>query len=332
MGNEKKKEFDKVLEYVSPEVSSILRRLPDNYRDRIEEIRLRNGKPLMVCYEDKDYLITEKGTISKDDKERFYVTKEHIYKTFQLISSYSIYAFEEEMKSGFITLKGGHRIGIAGKVIYGQDGIETIKNISSLNIRIAKEKIGVSNKVMKHIIKYPNSIYHTLIVSPPKCGKTTLLRDIIRNISNGMPELGFKGLKVGVVDERSELAGMYNSCPQNNMGIRTDVLDGCYKKDGIQILIRAMSPDVIATDELGAATDISVINEALKVGVKLISTVHGDSWDDLLTRNNLRQLIEERIFERIIFLDNSMGIGTIKDIVDGHTFKTVLGKGGYKCL
>ncbi len=332
MGKEKKIEFDKVLEYISPEVSSILIKLPENFKNRIEEIRFRNENPLMVCYEDKDFLITEKGTICEDNRRSFIISKEHIYKTFQLISSYSIYAFEEEMKSGFITLKGGHRVGIVGKVVYGQDGIETIKNISSLNLRIAKEKIGVSNKVMKHIIKYPNSIYHTLIVSPPKCGKTTLLRDIIRNISNGMPGMGFKGLKVGVVDERSELAGMYDGTPQNNIGIRTDVLDGCYKKDGIQILTRAMSPDVIATDELGASTDIIVINEALKVGVKLIATVHGDNWDDLLTRNNLRQLIEERIFERIIFLDNSMGIGTIKDIVDGYTFKTVLREEGYKCL
>lgn len=324
MKKEKKSEFNNVLEYLTPEVSNILKDLSKDIKDKIEEIRLRNGMPLMICYENKDFFVTKKGTISRKKEKSFIIEKEHINKTFHLISSYSVYAFEEEIKGGFITLKGGHRVGIAGKIVYGEIGIETIKDISSLNIRIAKEKIGVSNKIMDHIIKYPNSIYHTLIVSPPKCGKTTLLRDIIRNISNGIPEIDFKGLKVGVVDERSELAGMYNGVPQNDIGIRTDVLDGCYKEEGIRILLRAMSPDIIATDELGAATDILVINEALKVGVKLIATVHGDSWDDLLTRNNLRQLIEERIFERIIFLDNSQGIGTVKDIVDGYTFKTVL--------
>ncbi len=329
MTNEKKKKFERVLYYITPEISSILDKLPSNFKDKIEEIRMRNKMPLMVCYEDKDFIVTEKGTISEKNERAFIVNGEHIHKTFQLMSSYSVYAFEEEMKSGFITLKGGHRVGIAGKIVYGESGIEIIRNISSLNIRIAKEKIGVSNKIIGHIIKYPNSIYHTLIVSPPKCGKTTLLRDIIRNISNGISEMNFKGLKVGVVDERSELAGMYNCCPQNNIGIRTDVLDGCYKKDGIQILIRAMSPDVIATDELGTSTDIEAINEALKVGVKIIATIHGDNWEDLMLRNNLRKIIEEKIFEKIIFLDNSKGVGTIKDIIDGYTFKSIL-KG--RCL
>lgn len=315
--------FDNLLEYLTPEISNILYKIPDHEKKYIEEIRLKSDKPIIFYGSGNDYFISYSGKLMKDADNSVITTKEQLNKTFQLISNYSIYAFEEEIKNGFITLKGGHRVGIAGKTIYSSRNIETIKNISSLNIRVAREKIGVSDKVIKYIIKYPNSIYHTLIVSPPQCGKTTLLRDIIRNISDGISKLNFKGLKVGVVDERSEIAGVYNGIPQKNIGIRTDVLDGCLKCDGIIMLIRAMSPDVIATDELGGYEDIRAVHEALKAGVKLISTVHGEDLEDLLTKNNFGQIIEEKIFERIVILDNSKGVGTLQDILDGYSFKSV---------
>ncbi|MCR2042805.1 stage III sporulation protein AA [Anaerosalibacter massiliensis] len=316
--------FDYLLQYISPEISNILFKISKDEKRKIEEIRLRNNSPLMVCYGGGDYYVSRNGKLIENEKYNFMVSKKHLFKTFQLVSNYSIYAFEEEIRNGFITLKGGHRVGIAGKIIYGPNGIETIKDISSLNIRIAREKIGVSDEIMKYLIKESNSIYHTLIVSPPQCGKTTLLRDIIRNISNGMPGVNFKGRKVGVVDERSEIAGVYNGIPQKNIGERTDVLDGCLKKDGIIMLIRAMSPEIIATDELGGKEDIKAIYEALKAGVILISTVHGKDLEDIMTKNNLGELIEGKIFERIIILDNSKGVGTIRDILDGHTFISVI--------
>ena len=316
--------FDKLLEYLTPEVSNILYKIPAIKKDVIEEIRLKNNKPILIYCNGSNYFVSETGELIEDEKNPVYITSEQLQKTFQIISNYSVYAFEEEIKSGFITLKGGHRVGLAGKVVYGPNGIETIRNISSLNIRIAREIIGVSNNIMKYIIKQPNSIHNTLIVSPPQCGKTTLLRDIIRNLSDGIVKYSFKGLKVGLVDERSEIAGVYNGVPQNNIGLRTDVLDGCLKRDGMIILIRAMSPDVIATDELGRVDDIVAINEALKTGIKLISTVHGDDLEDVFTKKNLGEIIKEKIFERIIILDNSKGVGTIRDIIDGYTFKSVL--------
>lgn len=315
--------FNYLLEYLDPEISRILYKIPDNKKANIEEIRIRNEKPLMISGEAKDYYVSSKGQLSKYEKEGFVVRGEQLNKTFQIISNYSIYAFEEEIRNGFITLRGGHRVGIAGKTVYNSKGVETIRNISSLNIRIAREKIGISDRIMKYIIKYPNSIYNTLIVSPPQCGKTTLLRDIIRNISDGIPELNIRGMKVGVVDERSEIAGVYNGVPQKKVGMRTDILDGCLKSDGIIMLIRSMSPEVIATDELGGYEDIKAINEALKAGIKLISTVHGEDLEDILTKNGLGEIIERKIFERIIIMDNSQGVGTICDIIDGCTFKSI---------
>ncbi|NLW22396.1 MAG: stage III sporulation protein AA [Tissierellia bacterium] len=315
--------YENVLEYISLELSQILKKIPDTYKSNVEEIRLRNNAPLSIYIKGSDFFITEEGIPTKNKDKARLVNGKEIIKTFQLISNYSLYAFEEEIRNGFITLKGGHRVGIGGKVLYGNNGIETIKNISSLNIRIAREKIGVSDGVIKYIVAFPRTIHNTLIISPPQCGKTTILRDIIRNLSNGLPIFGGAGLKVGVIDERSEIAGMYNGIPQHDIGIRTDVLDGCNKRDGTTMLLRAMSPEVIAMDEIGSISDVEAIHESLKAGVKVIATVHGNTLEDILSRRSLSILIKDKIFKRYIFLDNSKGVGTVKDIIEGDSFTSI---------
>lgn len=316
--------YYEVLNFIDPELTSILLKLPRNVIEKIEEIRLRNGKPLMISLGSRDYFVSQNGSLEAEPNNCINVDHTHILRTFQLISNYSIYSIEEELRNGFVTVRGGHRVGITGKAIYGPNGFETLRDISSLNLRIAKEVIGASNNIMKYIIKKSNAIYNTLIVSPPQCGKTTLLRDIIRNISNGIPSINFKGLKVGVVDERSELGGTYRGYPQNDVGVRTDIIDSCRKHEGIMLLLRSMSPNVIATDEIGDEKDIKAIHEAIKAGVKIISTVHGDGISDILSKPRLRDIISEKVFERIIVLDNTNGVGTIQDIVDGASFKSVL--------
>ncbi|KNF07391.1 stage III sporulation protein AA [Gottschalkia purinilytica] len=326
--------FSLVIQYIDLELKELLEKIPSDISQRIEEIRLRVNRPLMIYFEGKDYFLSKNGQLlyphSSDlrSDEYFLIEPIHIINTFQVMSNYSVYSIENELKRGFITIKGGHRIGIAGRMVYGENNIETMKDISSINIRIARQKLGVSNKFMKYILKDRNTIYHTLIVSPPQCGKTTILRDLIRNISNGYSEYNFSGLKVGVIDERSEIANMYNGQPQNDIGVRTDVLDGCNKYDGLTMLIRSMSPNVIATDEVGDLLDIKAIHEAIKAGVKVIATVHGQDIEDIKTRPNLKNIIKENIFERIIILDNSKGIGTVKDIIDGKSYESILKKEG----
>lgn len=316
--------YENVLEYISLELSKILKKIPLKYKRNIEEIRLRNGLPLNIYCMNTDYYVTEEGALTKNRLKGKMVSNQDVAKTFQLISNYSVYAFEEEIKNGFITLRGGHRVGIGGKILYGSNGIEKIKNISSLNIRIAREKKGSSNKLINYIVDPPDSIYNTLIISPPQCGKTTILRDLIRNISTGLEILNNRGFKVGVIDERSELAGMYNGIPQHDIGPRTDVLDGCNKKDGTIMLLRAMSPEIIAMDEIGSVSDVEAIHETLKAGVKIIATVHGNSVEDLLSRPSLKMLVSEKIFKRYVFLYNSKSVGTIKDIMNGDTFTSIM--------
>lgn len=307
--------FEQVIENLSVDIKLYLSKIPKEYKENTEEIRLRNGSPLSIYCKGKDYFINKQGKVQSDILGSIFIEESHLAKSFQLITNYSVYAFQEEIKNGFITIKGGHRVGIGGKVIYGPNGIENINNISSLNIRIGREKIGISNHIIKYLLDNDNNFCNTLIISSPQCGKTTLLRDVIRNLSNGYPSKGDRAFKISIVDERSEIAGVYNGKPQKDIGFRTDVLDGCLKSHGILILIRAMSPEIIAVDEIGGEDDIKAIGNALRAGIKLIATIHGSSLEEVRQKPSLKDLFNDEVFKRYIILDRSLGVGTIKEII-----------------
>lgn len=278
----------------------------------IEEIRMRVQKPLMIFKNGTDYFICENG-LNKSYSKAYIVEKDDIDKTLQLMSDFSIYAVEEEIKQGFLTLKGGHRVGIVGRTILEENRIKTVRNISSLNIRIAREVKGCGMSLVKKI--YSDGIKHTLIASPPGCGKTTLLRDVIRILSYGCENINLKGHKVGVVDERSEIAACYLGMPQKDVGIRTDVIDACPKVQGMIMLLRSMSPEIIAVDEIGSLKDAEAIEEAINSGVKVIATVHGKDIDEVLNKPGIKRLMENRAFERIVILSRKKGPGTIENIL-----------------
>lgn len=267
----------------------------------IEEIRISAFKPLIVIARGKEMISSYK------------VTTENIKSIVQKISNYSLYAFEDEIRQGYITIEGGHRVGISGQCIIENNKVKTIKYISSLNIRVAREIVGCSNKVMKYILDGEN-INNTLIVSPPKCGKTTLLRDITRNISNGYSDLNFKGKRVAVIDERSEIASSYRGIPQMNIGIRTDVYDNCVKDEGILMAIRTMAPDLIICDEIGTNKDIEGLTMAFNSGVNIICTLHGNNVEDVYSRTVFRDILQNKLIKKIIVLSNKKGIGTIESV------------------
>ncbi|SNR86698.1 stage III sporulation protein AA [Anaerovirgula multivorans] len=307
-----------------PEIREKIRMVPKDIKDSMEEIRLRINQPLMLFVNNQDYFISKTGGLSYDTKDSYIVGKKNIENTLQFITNYSIYSVEEELRHGYITVQGGHRVGIVGKVLYDSTGIKTMKEFTGLNIRIAREKKGVATNILRYLINNQGEFMNTLIISPPQCGKTTLLRDIIRNISHGIPYLNLKGLKVSVVDERSEIAACYQGVPQNDLGLRTDILDACPKAQGMMMLIRAMSPEVIATDEIGREDDSRAIHEALLAGIKLITTVHGKSLEDALSKQVIGDLLKEGTFQRIIILSNKKGVGTVEKIIDGISFKNLL--------
>jgi len=306
-----------------PAIRTAIFNLPPEKLEKVEEIRLRRGRPLMVVEGGTDYMVTPDGSATEDLENAYIVSDSDAEKTFQLISQGSVYAWEDEIKNGFITLKGGHRVGIVGKVVLEAGKIKTIKHVAGFNIRIARQIIGAADEAMSFVINEKGEFLNTMIISPPKAGKTTLLRDLIRQLSCGNPEFGLKGFKVGVVDERSEIACCYEGVPQNDVGIRTDVLDGCPKAWGIMMLLRSMSPDIIATDEIGRQEDVEALEEAVNAGVKLLATAHGSDLDDLKRRPTIRRLIENQFFDRYLVLGLSKGIGTLEKVVDGRDFRII---------
>ena len=269
--------------------------------NEIQEIKIRIGKPIVIL-SDKGEIIVRKLAEETDIREML-----------GYISNYSLYAYEEEMRQGFITIEGGHRIGLCGQTIMEKGQIKNLRYVSSINVRVAHEVKGCADKVIPHLVQ-DEKILHTLIISPPRCGKTTLLRDIIRQISDGNAYM--RGGTVGVVDERSEIGGCYRGVPQNQLGIRTDILDGCPKAEGMLMLIRSMGPEVIAVDEIGTKEDVHAIEYALHCGCKMIATVHGKALDEIREKPELGRLVKNHRFERYIVLGNKRGVGSVEGIYD----------------
>lgn len=309
-----------ILPFLSARIRSALQKAIPASQGGIEEIRLRADKPFMMLGNGREMFLSTDGILTASKANGLIVTQNDIFKTLELISENSIYAYQEEIKNGFITLKGGHRVGISGRVVLEGTSIKNIKDISGLNIRLSRQVKGCSKAVIKYIINN-TSVCNTLIISPPQCGKTTMLRDITRLISDGGNETGNRGLKVGVVDERSEIAACYKGVPQNDIGLRTDILDGCPKAAGMIMMLRAMSPQVIVTDEIGNAGDKEAVRQIINAGVKIITTAHGFNISEMKTRQEVVSLMEEKVFERLIVLSNLAGPGTLEEVVEGSTME-----------
>ena len=288
-------------------------------RKEIQEIRIRAWRPVIVIRNGKEYFLKEDGDYTTKAEEAQCLSERDTEEIFQHICNYSVYAYEDEIRQGYITVAGGHRVGVAGQVVLEDDlHIRTIKHIRYLNIRISHEVRGASESVLPYIYRN-GKLYNTLIVSPPGCGKTTMLRDMIREISDGN-SFG-RGQTVGVVDERSELAGCYMGIAQNDLGIRTDILDGCPKALGMIQLIRAMAPEVIAVDELGDEEDIRAVQKALCCGCSMIATIHAENQEELEKKDYLKPLYQKRAFQRYIYMKKEDGKCIVEGIYDAEGVK-----------
>ncbi len=286
--------LEEILRYFPNQIYILLENMlrPDlNLQRELQEIRIRVGRSILLKTRQADLIID------------YQISTSEILQILERLCENSIYAYKNQICEGFLTVKGGHRIGITGTAVSENGQIINLKYVTSLNFRIAREIINCSNQLLKEIIDIENnSIYNTLIVSPPGKGKTTILRDMIRNISNGINEIHFRGMTCGVVDERGEIAAMYKGVPQNDIGVRTDVIENISKSKGMKMLIRCMAPEVIACDEIGSKEDIEAIREAVTAGVKGIFTMHGKSMEDIKNNSQVNYLIETKQIEKVIFL------------------------------
>ena len=286
--------IEEIIRYFPINISNLLYKAinqNEKMKEQIQEIRIRVGRPIILKLQNVDILI------------EYIVNQTEILHILEKICENSIYAYKNQICNGYITIKGGHRIGLTGSAVVENEKIINIKYITSLNFRIARQVLNCSNKIIGQVIDEKNQdIYNTLIVSPPGRGKTTILRDLIRKLSNGIDEINFKGKTCGVVDERGEIAAMYKGVPQNDIGIRTDIIENISKAKGIKILIRTMAPEIIACDEIGSKEDVEAIQEAIISGVKGIFTMHGKTLEDVKSNNQINKLIEENKIEKIIFI------------------------------
>ncbi len=304
---------NEIIPILPPIIRAMFLRADGNKLGKIEEIRMRCEQPLIIRDCDHEYGLDPKTGIITDINKSYLVSREDIMRTIAAISDNSLYAFEEDIRKGFITISGGHRVGLAGQVVMQETQIKAIKEFSSVCIRVAREIRNCAGGIINAIYSPANKVQNSLLVSPPRCGKTTLLRDIARLLSLGSRQ--HKGQNVVIVDERSELAGCYLGIPQLDVGPRTDVLDSCSKAVGMMIAVRAMSPQVIITDELGRKEDVDAVQECTNAGVSIVSSIHAGTIEELHNRPIMKDLIETRAFKNVILLSRRRGPGTIEKIV-----------------
>lgn len=293
------------------DINSFLRHFPAKLTEAIAIMGTNDLQEIRIAAE-RNCVVQKNGTLTDTYIK---VNKQELSKIVESMCRGSLYAMQTSLCKGYITLGGGHRVGVCGRIVTENGSITHMTDICAICVRISREVRGIADEVMQYL-QCDGRLYNTLIVSPPGCGKTTMLRDIARQIGNSR--------KVCIADERSEIAALRNGVPSHDVGRFTCVMDSVPKGEGIMMLLRTMSPDVIITDETGSAEEERAICEIINCGAKIITSAHGYSEKDILNRKYLGRLIERSVFERIVVLSNRGAMATVEKIItDGRVIRRV---------
>lgn len=265
-------------------------KLPEEEMARTEEFRLRAGRPPMAS--------GPEGERPLPGCEGLRLGPEQLARVLETATRASAHTALDQVRSGFVTVRGGHRVGLCGRGVVEEGEIRNLRQLSSLSVRVAREVRDAGAEVLPALWE-GGRFQDTVLLSPPGGGKTTLLRDLIRRISDGV---GCPALRVGVADERGELSALWEGVPMMDLGARTDVMDGCPKGPALLMLLRGMDPQVLAADEITAGEDIRALEQAAGCGVGLLCTAHAGGVDDLLRRPLYRRLLRRGLFRRAVVL------------------------------
>lgn len=284
------------------ELAEVLNRLPERQKNELEEVRIRESRPLEIGTSQGFWFVSPAGVPSTRPDEAYKPSAEICRKLLEKLTNHSLYAMEEELRRGYITVAGGHRIGLAGRTVLEGGSVRGLRDIAAFNVRIAREVVGASADLLPKLLDHKRrTLYSTLVIAPPQQGKTTLVRDLARAASSGAwgqgPASGWPGLKVGIVDERSEIAACVKGVPTFNVGPRTDVMDACPKAEGMIMMLRSMSPDIMIVDEIGREEDAAAILDASHAGVVVIATAHALDLEDARARPVLGKLLAAGAFQ-----------------------------------
>ena len=288
-----------------------LERLQREWRRDATEIRMGIGRPIRIRKGSAEGFLLQDGYVDTNGRGAYFRPDQTwLEKGLDRLVHYSLYAYEGQMGQGFLTVEGGHRIGVCGRAVVENGVIKTLTDISALVMRMAHEVKGCSEAVFPYIRK-GRRVCHTLILSPPGAGKTTMLRDLLRRCSDELM------LQVGIVDERSEIAACRKGIPQMDVGLRTEVLDGAPKTEGIRMLLRSVAPEVIGVDEIGSRAEADALGEMMRCGVQVLCTAHAASVEEALGREEIESLYRRGMIERMVVLADEPGRGRVREIRDG---------------
>ncbi len=301
-----------LMELFPTSLRQVLGQLPAIAMDSLEEIRIRENRPLEISYGSRFSFVREDGTLTDDFRGAYVPGREQCQALLERVTNHSIYAVEEELRRGYDAVPGGHRIGLAGRTVLDKGLVSHLRDIAGFNVRMARARIGFGAQVLPGLLDFKSrTIRHTLIVSPPQQGKTTLIRDLARCLSSGEwhhpAAIDWGGRKVGIVDERSEIAASERGVPTFDLGPRCDVLDACPKAEGIMMMVRSLSPEIIVVDEIGRPEDAEALNEAIHAGVRVLATAHATDLSDVYARPVLAKLAADGVFGSYVFLSRAGG-------------------------